>query len=99
MNQDLHEREQWICEQEQMRLSLERRLGQMAHALSRQKRRAVLALACALGIGFTGGGVLSWRLAGSGTVGAAPGGSTMAEEVMEPNRSEQAGNPSLAQGQ
>lgn len=99
MNQDLQEQEQWICEVERMYRSLEGRIGHMAHDLSRQKRRALVAMACALGIGFTGGGVLSWRLAGSGSVGAAPGGSPAAEEVLGPNRNDRSGNPSLAQGQ
>lgn len=59
----------------QARLCLEAQVDQAARALAAQQRRALLAVVCALGLGFSAGRLVGWRMASPGeaaSMGAAP---------------------------
>jgi hypothetical protein len=55
-----------ISEADRTRLSLVGQVDQAGQALAGQQRRALLAVVCALGLGFSGGGMVGWRLASPG---------------------------------
>lgn len=66
LREQLQQQEARSSEADQARLRLEAQRDEAGRALSAHQRRALLAVMCALGLGFSAGGLVGWRLASPG---------------------------------